>query len=168
MLKLENISTGFKFKHILKNVNFELTPHSKILVCGSPKSGKTTLLETAAGLILPISGCVFYNYMPITEYNKKFLNKKICYIAQDIQPEKKLKIIKNALTSMFEYVIIDEPFAFMTRVERFELQLMFQGYKGGLLISETTSDIPEIEGFEIFHLCGHKKTALSEENAVYN
>lgn len=168
MLKLENISAGFKLKAIFKNVNFELLPNSKILVSGAPKTGKTTLLQTAAGFIPPISGCVFFNYMPITEYNKRFLNNKICFIKQDILPEQKLKAIKKALNSNFEYVIIDEPFAFLSSKLSAELQLMFQKYKGGLLISETSFEISDRKGFEVFRLSEHKKTALSKENAVYN
>lgn len=58
MLRLENISAGYRGRCIVEGVSLEVSAGECILVCGANGSGKTTLLKTAAGVIRPLSGTV--------------------------------------------------------------------------------------------------------------
>ncbi len=155
MLKLENINVGYNQKIIASNINLELYPGKKILVSGEPQCGKTTVLKTAAGFIKPISGDI--QFIPEQE--------KICYVPQDILPGEKTNIITKAMLKGFEYIIADEPFAFLSDAESFAMYNLLKSYEGGLLISETFAIYRK--GFDFF-IPTYKKTALSKENAVYN
>ena len=83
MLKLENISAGYRFKPCIRNINAEFVPGRHTAVLGGICSGKTTFLKTAAGLHMTISGQVFYDNLPITEYSRKELLRGVTYVPQD-------------------------------------------------------------------------------------
>ena len=171
MLKLERIYAGHRYKTIIGNINTELNPGKKLIVSGAPKSGKTTLLQTAAGIIPPVSGCVFFDFLPITEYSRKELGRRLCYIPQDILPADKTERILKALKCGFEYILADEPFAFLSNEQRTELlAIMCSNNRCGLIITENSAQPIQTDGFENLHLSPGltlRKTAPSEENAVY-
>lgn len=152
MLKVENVGAGYRGRVIVSNINFELVPGSKIVVIGSEKCGKSTLLKTVAGLIPPILGKIYCQ------------QGKICFIPQDIDPQVKTTLISRAIQENYSFIIADEPFAFLSDYEINNLYTNMLNYKGGLLISETRGVYRE--GFNpIFPT--YKNTACSEENAVY-
>lgn len=56
MLKIKNVTKGFKHKEILSNVNLSLKEGELIHIKGINGSGKSTLLKIIGGLMLPDNG----------------------------------------------------------------------------------------------------------------
>ncbi len=73
MIKINDCSYSIqienKIQHILQNISFEIHPSSITLINGRSGSGKTTLIHCLAGLIVPQSGCIFFNSSNICEYS---------------------------------------------------------------------------------------------------
>lgn len=67
MIKIENISKGFKKLNALKNINVEFTQGQVISLIGPNGSGKTTLIKSILGLVKPDSGIIYFNDMPLKE-----------------------------------------------------------------------------------------------------
>lgn len=58
MLKVTDLSIGYRGRTVLSALSFELASGECVLLRGSNGSGKTTLLKTLAGLIPPLGGTV--------------------------------------------------------------------------------------------------------------
>lgn len=57
LLQLDNVTFGYsKDKIILRNVNFDVTMHSRIALIGSNGAGKSTLIKLLINQITPLSG----------------------------------------------------------------------------------------------------------------
>ncbi len=82
MLKLENISSGYHLKQVIKNINLSVRQGEMVAVFGKTGSGKSTLLKTMAGQLMPISGRVFLDYLPMTEYSFKEIQRKISFLQE--------------------------------------------------------------------------------------
>ncbi len=69
-------------KLILKNINFEVAPCSKIALIGASGSGKTTLAQIISGFYEKTSGALFYNGIPTEKINKHSVREKIFLVLQ--------------------------------------------------------------------------------------
>ncbi len=79
MIRLENISKRYRFKHALKEVNFEFKDSVGIL--GPNGAGKTTLLSIIAGLIHPTKGfCERKGSIGLLPQDEGFENEKVADI----------------------------------------------------------------------------------------
>ena len=166
MLTLDRIYAGHRFKAVTRNIDVEIAPGEKFIISGCAKSGKTTLLQTAAGIIPPVSGCVFFDFLPITEFSRRELGHRLCYIPQDIFPEEKIRRISNALTDGFEYILADEPFAFLSEYEQAELtETIFSCPGCSFLITENSAKPVYREGFSTFHLAPRQEKAAPKDAA---
>lgn len=56
LLNSQGIDVGFNEKVIVSNVNFSLTPESRVALLGQNGAGKSTVMKTIAGAIKPING----------------------------------------------------------------------------------------------------------------
>ena len=70
LISLENLSYSIQGKRIVDNVNFGIEKNKIFIISGHNGAGKTTLLRLMAGIIIPTSGKINYN----------FTNKKIKHI----------------------------------------------------------------------------------------
>ncbi len=59
ILKLENVTVRFDSVQALGSINLELTEGQTVIILGAAGSGKTVLLKTALGLIMPDEGAVY-------------------------------------------------------------------------------------------------------------
>lgn len=64
-------------------VTIRLKPGDRLMVTGRSGSGKTTLLMTLAGLLVPQSGWVTLDGVPLDAYSEADLRRSICYFAED-------------------------------------------------------------------------------------
>lgn len=60
-IEAKNISIGYNYHPILKNINFKIEYGDFICVLGGNGVGKSTLIKTILGLTTPISGKVIYD-----------------------------------------------------------------------------------------------------------
>lgn len=68
----------------LKNINLEILVNTKIGIVGATGSGKTTLVDLILGLLDPISGTFLIDDKVIQPQDKKFWQKSIGYVPQEI------------------------------------------------------------------------------------
>ena len=71
MLKLENVSYSVKengrTKHILKNINLEISKGDIVVITGHNGSGKSTLMKIIMGIIPATSGKIYFEGKDITD-----------------------------------------------------------------------------------------------------
>lgn len=69
MIKFENINGGYGRKQVLFDINAEIKTGEIVSIVGANGCGKTTLLETASGLMTPFGGSVTINGEDIHKMN---------------------------------------------------------------------------------------------------
>jgi ABC-type Fe3+/spermidine/putrescine transport system ATPase subunit len=80
-LKIENLSSGYQGKTIIKKLSLEALPLETMVMMGPSGSGKTTLLLTILGIITPNEGKISLNGEDITHLSIE--NRNIGYLPQD-------------------------------------------------------------------------------------
>ena len=130
-LQIENLSSGYRGKSIIKKLSLEVPPLETMVMMGPSGSGKTTLLLTILGIIAPFEGKVFLNdkdisSLPIEDRNIGYLPQdyglfphmnvqenvafglKVRGVPRDIREKKAPKMLKLVNLSGFEKRKINE------------------------------------------------------------
>lgn len=82
MIEFRCISAGYPGREVLSNVSFT-APRGKVTALVGPNGcGKTTLLQTACGLIRPTGGEVLVDGRPLGSYKRRELAKKLALLPQ--------------------------------------------------------------------------------------
>lgn len=76
-----NVKYGEKFA--LKDVSFEIEPHTKTAIIGPTAAGKSQALHLLTRLISPTSGAIKIDGQLITEYEASALHKQIGFVFQE-------------------------------------------------------------------------------------
>ncbi len=71
MLRVENLSVNYGKIEALRGVNLEIKSGEIVALVGANGAGKSTLLRAISGLILPLSGEIFYKSQNITKLSSK-------------------------------------------------------------------------------------------------
>lgn len=79
----ENLSFSYGEHVICRQFNLHIRPGEKAAVVGPSGIGKSTLAELLAGLLTPDQGCVKLDGIPITEYTRKSLRRKLGILFQE-------------------------------------------------------------------------------------
>jgi len=80
-LKIENLSSGYRGKTIIKKLSLDALPLETLVMMGPSGSGKTTLLLTILGIITPSEGKISLNSENIAHLSIE--NRNIGYLPQD-------------------------------------------------------------------------------------
>lgn len=83
MIRVKNIHKQFGQVKVLDGVSFEINQGGVVAVLGPNGSGKTTILKTILGMVLPQRGEIFYDDQPIL--GKWDYRNKIGYLPQIAQ-----------------------------------------------------------------------------------
>jgi len=65
IIELKKVNKWFDKFQVLKDIDLEVAPQEKIVICGPSGSGKSTLIMCIAGLELISKGKIFFNNLPI-------------------------------------------------------------------------------------------------------
>lgn len=90
MIKIENLYKSFGNIEVLKNINVEFSNSSITMIIGPNSSGKTTLIKSILGMVIPNKGNIFFNGEKIN--NKWQYKQKISYLPQIAQYPENLSI----------------------------------------------------------------------------
>ena len=82
-ISVQHVSFQVNEKNILKDVSFEVKPHTRTAIIGPTAAGKTQLLYVLMGLVKPTGGTVLYDGRNITEYQKEKFYEQIGFVFQD-------------------------------------------------------------------------------------
>lgn len=85
-LSINNLSSGYGRKSILKNVNLVFEAGEFCALLGLNASGKTTLLKTICGLLKPAQGSCLFGEKDFLAMNEKERAKIVSYIPQRHSP----------------------------------------------------------------------------------
>lgn len=104
MLKINDISTGYGNKQILKNISLEINKGEIVLLTGGNGSGKSTLFKAIFNLIPLWQGEIIYNDEEISNLDSSVLLKKqLIYIPQKDGYFENLSVDKNLKISLSCY-----------------------------------------------------------------
>lgn len=96
ILTTENLNAYYGQSHILRDINFQLEKGTITSVMGRNGVGKTTLLKTLMGIILPGKGCIYYKGEDITNLPAdKRARRRIGYVPQGREIFPKLSVYEN-------------------------------------------------------------------------
>jgi iron complex transport system ATP-binding protein len=93
MIQAVNVHFGYQKKPILQNINFNLNKGNLIALVGENGSGKSTILKTLSGILLPIAGDICLNNQPLPPHFCKKMAKEVSIVlsTQPIVPNIKVK-----------------------------------------------------------------------------
>ncbi len=93
-LSSENLSIGYDNvgSSLCSNINFELMPQDFVMLMGKNGIGKTTLLNTLAGLQKPLCGDVIINDKSIHSYNVKDRSRLISFVFSSVSSANELMV----------------------------------------------------------------------------
>lgn len=80
MIRIENIQKQFGNFHVLKNVSLACQSGASIALIGPNGSGKTTMIKSLLGMVIPTSGKIYFNGMDIK--GEWLYREKIGYMPQ--------------------------------------------------------------------------------------
>lgn len=89
MIKVENVSFGYKNNDALKEINVVINEGESVALIGPNGSGKSTFLKLLNGMVLPDKGKYFFDGEEITEKKlqnnsfSKLFHKKIGFVFQN-------------------------------------------------------------------------------------
>jgi ABC-type bacteriocin/lantibiotic exporter with double-glycine peptidase domain len=83
-ISYKGISFGYRNRPlILTNINWEIYPGEVVLLTGPSGIGKTTLVNLLPRFLLPLSGDIFLDGVPISAIPTRFLRDSISFVSQD-------------------------------------------------------------------------------------
>ena len=82
-LRAEKVSSGYGGKNVISDVSFRAAKGEITTIIGPNGSGKSTLLKSAAGIIAPSSGKIFYGDTDSSLLDKKGRARRVSYLAQN-------------------------------------------------------------------------------------
>ena len=80
---IRNVSLEYGGKPVLKNISFSIKAGSKTAIIGPTAAGKTQLLYLLSNLIMPDSGTIEFDGVPIANYSREIFHKQIGFVFQD-------------------------------------------------------------------------------------
>ena len=108
LLKVENISSGYGHKVIIKDINFSTNKSEFTALLGLNGTGKTTLLKTISGLIKPKTGKCSINGIDIASLKEKERAQTISYMSQRHSVVYDIKVVDVVVMGITPYLGIFE------------------------------------------------------------
>ena len=97
-IKLENFSTGYKNKIIIKPMNLSIKSDNWLGIIGANGSGKSTLVRAICRIIKPFEGKVLLKGKDLNKLSHRYISQKISFLPQGTNPN--LLISVNDLVAL--------------------------------------------------------------------
>jgi iron complex transport system ATP-binding protein len=82
-LSVENLSFHYPDVPVLHNITFDLPSGDFLSLLGPNGSGKSTLLRLLDRILLPQSGTITLDGLPLSEFSRRDLARRVAYVPQD-------------------------------------------------------------------------------------
>lgn len=79
----DKVSYEIDGKSLLKDVSFEINPHTKNAIIGPTGSGKSLILSLLTGLIQPTGGQILIDDIPLNQWDPKYIFKTMGLVFQE-------------------------------------------------------------------------------------
>ncbi|MBO3699554.1 ABC transporter ATP-binding protein [Roseivirga sp. E12] len=99
MIRIENLYKRFGRLQVLEGVNFQIEEQGVVAVLGPNGSGKTTILKTILGMVLPQEGEIYFDNQPVLN-NWDYRNRigympQIARFPDNLTVRELIEMIKN-------------------------------------------------------------------------
>ncbi|HNW15448.1 MAG TPA: ATP-binding cassette domain-containing protein [bacterium] len=84
MIRFENITISFKGVDIVTDFSLDVKKGEHAVLTGQSGSGKTSILKTLTGVVVPEKGDIFINGIKVDCLSVVETRKKICYVPQKV------------------------------------------------------------------------------------
>lgn len=111
MIKIENLTTFYDDRMILKNINLHIMEGEKMVILGASGCGKTTLLRHIIGLLKPYSGSIYINGIDITSIKEEEMDKvrlKMGVLFQSAALFNSMTVGENVALPLKEHTFLNE------------------------------------------------------------
>lgn len=103
MIKLQDVSFGYKEKKVIQNINLEIRENQFVALIGVNGSGKSSLIKLIAGLLLPKEGNITIDDIQTKDKKmKKELRKKVGLVFQNPENQLVFTNIEDDMKFMLE------------------------------------------------------------------
>ncbi len=82
-IEFKDVGVKYGEKSVLKNISFEIMPHTKTAIIGPTAAGKTQVLHLLTRLIPTTTGTIKIDDENINDYDPEILHKQIGFVFQD-------------------------------------------------------------------------------------
>lgn len=104
MLKISQVSCGYTpNKHIVKDINLEVSKGEIFCVIGPNGSGKSTLLRSISN-ILSYQGTIELDGQDLSKVNRKDLSKRIAFLSQSVESYFSYSIYDSVMLGRYPYL----------------------------------------------------------------
>lgn len=103
MLKLDQLTTGYGSRVLLRNVNCTLADGELVALLGANGAGKSTLLRIMSGAQQPLSGRVVVNGIDITGVSRQKLARIVSVVNTDKVEAESLKVHEVVAMGRYPY-----------------------------------------------------------------
>jgi ATP-binding cassette subfamily B protein len=158
-IKFENITFKYDDRNInvLDDVSFLVKKGEKVLIMGKSGEGKSTILGLLAGLLIPQSGIIYINNIPINEIDICSLRELIGYVPQE--PSLFTGTIKeNVLFGAQSKDLPNDDIYYDTLIEAIQMKEEIAGFRDG--------DQTKL-GYKGLSLSGGQKQRVAIARALY-
>ena len=83
LIKFDSVDFGYDEKEVLKGIDFEIKPNTKIALVGESGVGKTTITNLIMKLYKPTSGAILIDGQNIEDYNETSVRNNIGVVFQE-------------------------------------------------------------------------------------
>ena len=107
IIELKKVNKWFDKFQVLKDIDLEVAPQEKIVICGPSGSGKSTLIRCINRLVEPTNGSAILNEVNLTKLSSRALRKsrrKMGMIFQEYALVERLTVMENVLSGRLGYV----------------------------------------------------------------
>jgi branched-chain amino acid transport system ATP-binding protein len=96
MLKVEEVNTFYDEFHVLRDVSIDVNQAELVALLGPNGHGKSTLLKTICGLLIPSSGSIKYHDEEInSSTSERLVEMGLVYIAEDRHLFPDMTVLEN-------------------------------------------------------------------------
>jgi phospholipid/cholesterol/gamma-HCH transport system ATP-binding protein len=124
MIKVENLTVRFEEQVILENISAEFPENKITIVAGKSGCGKSVLMKTILGLIIPEKGKIILDGSDVFALKKTQLNemrKKTAMLFQGAALLDSLNVYQNVSLPLFEHTKLSEKEIAVITDEKLEL-----------------------------------------------
>lgn len=128
-LNIHDLSVGYKFS-ILENINLSLLPGNIVCLIGENGSGKTTFLNTLAGLLRPKKGKIRLGEKNVTDLSISHRSKLISYVPSKTDAFVQLSVYdivsmgRSPYTNIFDIKSVEDNELINKALENFNLKTL--------------------------------------------
>ncbi|MGC8979183.1 ABC transporter ATP-binding protein [Caldisericum sp.] len=107
MLRIDNLSTGYEAKEVLKEINLEFSKGFIYAILGPNGSGKSTLLRTIDRILKPKTGTVYLGDIDIRNLSTRDIAKRIAYLPQYSNSTPYISVFEAVLLGRKPYIAFE-------------------------------------------------------------